>query len=127
MAYKEERIGEISQLAINQQSLSPDAEMSDWLLYYRLRDIYREHNMGLISSAEGAEQKKQAVKQYERDDEHFATAEKIIAWHGKWWSDIESAAKAYTDNPCVETADAFFTAVYNAKRKRDEDTGMDGA
>lgn len=124
MSYKEERVWEISQLAVNKQPLSNDSEMSDWLLYYRLRDIYQEHSAGLISFDEGAERKIQAVKQYERDDEHFDTANKIIAWHGKWWAEIELAAKAYTDNPCVETADAFFNAVYHTKRKRDEEVNL---
>ena len=94
--------------------------MPEELLWYRLRDIYAKHRSGLISAQSGANLKREAVAQYDMDKKTMQSAERIVAWHGKWWREIEIAAKMYTDNPCVQTSDVFFSAVYQARRKERE-------
>lgn len=113
-------VDEISYCAMGDMMPPGELTMPEELLWYRLRDIYAKHRSGQISAQDGAERKKKAVAQYDMDKKTMQSAERIVAWHGKWWKEIEIAAKMYTDNPCVQTADVFFSAVYQARRKERE-------
>lgn len=116
----------IAHCALAEMMPPGEPSVADMVLWYRLRDIYRDHRAGRISPADGTEKKNNALRQYERDKEHLDMADKIILWHGQWWGAIENAAKAYTGNPGIETADEFFRTVYNAKRKEREDIASPG-
>ena len=113
-------VDEISYCAMGDMMPPGELTMPEELLWYRLRDIYAKHRSGLINAQSGAILKHEAVAQYDMDKKTVQSAERIVAWHGKWWKEIEIAAKMYTDNPCVQTADVFFSAVYHARRKERE-------
>lgn len=113
-------VDEISYCAMGDMMPPGELTMPEELLWYRLRDIYAKHRSGLINAQSGASLKREAIAQCDMDKKTIQSAERIVAWHGKWWKEIEIAAKMYTDNPCVQTAGVFFSAVYQARRKERE-------
>ena len=77
----------------------------EWLLWYRMRDIYEGVRNGSMSKAEGAKEKEEAVRSYHHGEEQF---ERNILF----WKRIEQAGIRYGKERTVEAADAFYEAVY---------------
>lgn len=88
----------------------------DRLLYYELRDIYRDYNAETLSLQTGEALKRKAVREYDRFIRKLADAEKTEFEHAKFWQRVEAAAVAYAKQPTVENADAFYEAVYRIPR-----------
>lgn len=86
------------------------------LLFFELRELYRQHKKGEIVPQVGAAKKRKAVAEYDRFAMKLADADKVIAYEANFWKRVELSAKEYTANPSIETADAFFEAVYRLRR-----------
>lgn len=95
----------------------PDTTMTvpELLLWYQLRDVYNLVKRGRWTTPAGQNAKEKCVQAF---DMH----QSLYEWHNKLWQRIEHAAKNYTSNPSIETADAFYKAVYgvNPIHKEDE-------
>lgn len=98
-------------------------EREEWgnaerLLYYRLRDVYRQFRQKLITQESGADKKQKAIEQYKLDKQNAEKADGIVAWHVKFWNRVEQAGTEYRTSPSIETADKFVEAVYRVPRKQ---------
>ena len=99
---------EISKLAYDAEP--PESALSyEWLLWYRLRDIYARVRTGELSEERGRKAKRDAVNTFHAEREAFER-------EAQFWRKIESAAIAYA-KAAVHTpeADAFYTAVYGVR------------
>ena len=100
-------IDELSRLAYS--GTPPDGAMPyEWLLWYRLRDIYSKVRNGSITKQDGAKAKQDAVSSYQTDKTlHDASV--------KLWARIEQAGTRYAKDKTISNADAFYAAVYGVK------------
>lgn len=94
----------------------PDTVLTvpELLLWYQLRDVYELVKSGKWTVSAGQNAKETCVQSFE-------THRKLYEWHDKLWQRIEYAAKNYTSNPSIETADAFYKAVYGVNPIHKED------
>ena len=100
-------IDELSRLAYS--GTPPDgASQPEWLLYYRLKEIYASVRSGGMSKADGAKAKQDAVSSYETDKTlHDASV--------KLWARIEQSGTRYAKDKTIDNADAFYAAVYGVR------------
>ena len=103
----------------------PETEMScpERCLWYALRDVYSRFQSGDIKKEQSIQEKNKAVKQFEQDNGVLSSAKKIIAHNASMWAEIELANSMYAMDRTLENADAFVSAVYGVKLKR-EGTGV---
>ena len=106
---------EISALAAQEEK--PDCDMTaiDWLLWYVLRDVYRDFKQGLISKEKGAERKRQALDIWERQTDRYHADRDLINRVVQLWKNVEAAASAYRKDRTLENADAIMTAIYGMR------------
>ena len=98
---------EISRLAF--MGTPPEtAPPYEWLLYYRLHDIYSAVRDGIMTKVDGANNKAVAVQSYETDKGLYER--QVLLWRR-----IEQAAKQYSTDRTVENADEFYMAVYGVR------------
>lgn len=112
-------VDQIAKLAAQNIVPSEKLSLSESLLWYRLRDLYRNFAQGSISKDNAAAEKQKIVKQYNADKQAQETAERYIAHHAELWRKIEGAATAYRTNKTIENADKFVEAVYGVKMKEE--------
>ena len=110
-------VDKIAKLAAQNIVPSEKLSLAETLLWYRLRDLYRNFSQGSISKENAAVEKQKIVKQYNADKQTQETAERYIAYHAKLWRNIEVAHMAYRQNKTIENADKFIEAVYGVKMK----------
>lgn len=110
-------VDKIAKLAAQNAVPSDKLSLSETLLWYRLRDLYRNFSQGSISKENAAVEKQKAVKQYNADKQAQEAAERYIAYHAKLWRNIEVAHMAYRQNKTIENADKFIEAVYGVQMK----------
>ena len=97
-------VDELSRLAYS--DTPPDSAMPyEWLLWYRLRDIYSNVRDGSISKADGAKQKEQAVNSYQTDKALYDASVQL-------WTRIEDASVRYDKEHTIEAADGLYEALY---------------
>lgn len=89
--------------------------MPEWLLFYRLRDLYRKFSKGSISKEIGAEEKARILMEYKRGVDREQASDRFLAHHAMLWKNIEMAANCYKENKTIENADKFVEAVYRVK------------
>lgn len=100
-------VDELSRLAYS--GTPPDGvSQPEWLLWYRLRDIYSKVRDGAITKQNGAEQKQIAVNTYQTDKTLYDASVKL-------WTRIEDAGTQYAKDKTIPNADAFYAAVYGIK------------
>ena len=99
----------------------PDKEMTcpERCLWYALRDVYRRFQAGDLKKEQCVREKNRAIKQFELDRNTLNQAKKIIDHNAAMWAEIELAGSLYTMDRTLENADAFVTAVYGVKQKRE--------
>ena len=97
MAYKNERPG------------VQDMSIPEWLLWYRLRDAYREY---ANQPEEGAKQKQIWIAQYIRDRNDWVRTKEVHAHMAAQWKRIEEPAKKFVRDRTVESGIAFLESVY---------------
>lgn len=108
---------EISRLALRKADPDEnDLHGPDRLLYFELREIYRAHKQDKEPIQIGQAKKIKAIRERDRFAKILAEADKAREYDAALWKRIEFAAKQYTTNPSVETADAFYFAVYQVHR-----------
>lgn len=112
-------VDQIAKLAAQNIVPPEKLSLSESLLWYRLRDLYRTFAAGSISKENAATEKKRIVKQYNADKNTEEAAERYIAYHSELWRNIECAAMAYRENKTIENADKFVEAVYGLKMKEE--------
>lgn len=109
---------ELSRLAYS--GTPPDSAMPyEWLLWYRLRDIYDKVKRHEMTKADGAAQKQTAVNSYQAEMEQHERCVKL-------WQRIEQAGTAYAKDKTIENADRFYKAVYGVPAGKDVNTRPDG-
>ena len=92
----------------------PDSGMTyiDWLLWYMLRDIYREYSAGELTKEQGAERKRQAMEIYQRECELNARYRELCSRVSELWKRLEEASSAYRKDRTLENADKMMEIVY---------------
>ena len=108
-------VDEISLLAYqNRKPDIHDLTVPQWLLWYRLRDVYREC---ADNPEAGAEQKRIAVSQYGQDIANWVKTKEVYEYMSDYWKRIEPSASKYALEQTVESGNEFFEAVYGVPVK----------
>lgn len=89
--------------------------------YIALRGLYQQYRVGAIDRETAIADKQMIVKAARDAESMEAFSDKLIQSTVALWKEIEGAGNAFAKEPSLETADAFFYAVYHVKRK----TGVD--
>lgn len=110
-------VDQISKLAAQDIVPAEKLSFSETLLWYRLRDLYRNFSQGSISKDNATAEKQKIVKQYNTDKQTEEATERYIEHSAKLWRNIESAATEYSNNKTIENANKFVEAVYGVKMK----------
>lgn len=100
-------VDEIARLAYEGKPLE-SALPHEWLLWYRLRDIYGQVRAGTMRKEAGAKVKTTAVNSFHSEREAFE--QNVLLWQR-----IEPAAVAFAKNPSIDTANSFYEAVYRMR------------
>lgn len=114
----QDAVDRVSIAASNETGEREEWGNAERLLYFKLRDLYREFKAGRISQASGSDRKQKAIEQYKLDKQNAEKADGIVAWHVKFWNRIEQAGTEYRTAPSIETADKFVEAVYRVPRRQ---------
>lgn len=105
-------IDKISVFAAKGEMPKENISLSEWLLFYRLRDLYRDFEKGNVGIESGKEKKDKIIKQFKSDNEQ----ERRVSEHYKRLNEtmkrIEISAMNYAQNKTIENADRFMEAVY---------------
>jgi len=110
---KADIVEQISKCAMTEQTDSSVLTgPAEWLLYYRLRDVYRDFRRGTIKAEQGTQQKNLAIRQYRNDIEQSRLSGEILHQHAKMWQRIEQSATAYRKERTTDNADRLLTALY---------------
>ena len=85
-------------------------DIADSCLYVALKNLYAMYRHGLISRKDATEEKKRLMQNWTTDKSkiEFLNRESD-ALRGK----IGTASEDYKNNPCIETADKLYAALYN--------------
>ena len=97
-------VDEISRLAYS--GTPPDtAQSHEWLLWFRLREIYQRVLSGMDTKTAGRLAKEDAVRRYEVDRDQFNRS--VL-----FWKRIEAPGTAFAKEPTIENAVRLYEAVY---------------
>jgi hypothetical protein len=100
------------QSAANGKPIPDDlTNLADTALYIALRGLYGQYRSGRIGKEQAISEKRKLVKDYFEWKADHDLFRKI----SRRWKELSELCKAYTDDPCVETADRFIGAVYGLK------------
>ena len=105
-------VEEIARFALNETVSNVAMNLSEKILWFNMRDIYRDFRSGKITKAQGEIRKKEAIKEYEQNENERRFTEKYMDSMASMWIRIENAAITYTFDKTIEHADAFKEAVY---------------
>ena len=96
--------------AMRGDPLPKGLDVADSCPYIALTNLYAMYRQGLISSKHASEEKKRLLQNWETDKSkiEFLNRESD-AMRGK----IGTASEDYKNNPCIETADKLYAALYN--------------
>lgn len=85
-------------------------DIADSCLYVALKNLYAMYRKNLISRKDASEEKKRLFQNWKTDKSkiEFLNRESD-ALRGK----IGTASEDYKNNPCIETADKLYDALYN--------------
>lgn len=103
---------QISQLAAKQEMPPDGMTYVDWLLWYMLRDIYRDFKSGKLDAQKGAERKRHALEVWEKESFRVRQLNELADSAGKLWKRIEIAGCNYRKDRTLENADALMKAIY---------------
>jgi len=112
-------VDKIAKLAAQNIVPSEKLSLAETLLWYRLRDLYRNFSQGSIRKENATVEKQKIIKQYNAEKNTEETAERYIAYHAELWRNIECAAMAYKESKTIENADKFVESVYGVKMKEE--------
>ena len=106
---------QISQFAAKNEMPEDGMTYVDWLLWYMLRDIYRDFKAGRLDAEKGAERKKHSLSIWEKETFRVRQLNELADGAGKLWKRVEMAANAYQTNRNLQNADAMIEAIYGIK------------
>lgn len=117
---------QISQLAAKQEMPADGMTCTDWLLWYMLRDIYRDFKAGRLDAEKGSERKKHSLSIWEKESFRVRQLNELADSAGKMWKRVEMAANAYRLNRSLQNADKLIEAIYNVPvdHEQNEQTGQ---
>lgn len=108
-------IEEIEDLAYRKAPMPDNLEnMTQINAFQAFRNLYDFASRVRMDPAQGKREKAEIIKTYKIGELN----EKLLDSTNKLWKAIEIAGAAYCANPCVETADAFYEAVYGGARRK---------
>lgn len=107
-------IDQLEDIAFNGGPMPDLRSQAQCVLFQAFRNLYSYAKRVNMSPAQGRREKSEILKAYEINRFLEDMQEKDI----QRWKRMELAAAEYAKNPCVETADKFYEAVYRAKRKK---------
>lgn len=116
---------QISQLAAKQEMPEDGMTCTDWLLWYMLRDIYRDFKAGRLDAEKGAERKQHSLSIWEKESFRVRQLNELADSAGKMWKRVEMAANAYRLDRTLQNADKLIEAIYNVPVSNEHD-GTDG-
>ena len=85
-------------------------DIADSCLYIALKNLYAMYQNKLISRKDATEEKRRLIYNWETDKSKIESLNRdsdILR------AKIGSASEDYKNNPCVETADKLYAALYN--------------
>lgn len=115
----------IMRAASNTELPDNEGDVLDVLLWYKMRDVYRQHAIGEITAEEGARKKVKLLRWYEQERHRMRMKQQCDEQHAINWARIEAASRAYAHEPSIETGDAFFEAIYGCRPARRQNGGGD--
>lgn len=104
---------QISQLAARQEMPPDGMTYVDWLLWYMLRDIYRDFKSGKLDAQKGAERKQHSLSIWEKESFKARQLNELADSAGQLWKRVEMAANDYRKNRSLKNADKVIEAIYN--------------
>ena len=93
----------------------------DWLLWYMLRDVYRDFKAGKLDAEKGAERKQHSLSIWEKESFRVRQLNELADSAGKLWTRIETAADTYRLNRTLQNADRLIEAIYNVPVSTNDD------
>lgn len=96
--------------AMNGQPLPKGLDIADSCLYVALKNLYAMYRNKMISRKDATEEKRRLIYNWETDKSkiEFLNRDSDILK-----AKIGAASEDYKNNPCVETADKLYAALYN--------------
>ena len=118
-------VEKIMVLAYNWKELPPsELALPERCLWLMLANIYKRFREEDLTKEQGERLKNEAMKTYQADRLRLRELEgckssigQLRKEHAEMWQRIEIAGNQYGMKKTVETADAFYQAVYNVKPK----------
>lgn len=108
-------IEEIEDLAFCKAPMPDLDSQADILAFQSFRSLYDFAARVSMSPEQGKREKAQIVHAHRISK----ALEELQNSTNRMWKRIEITAAEYCKNPCVETADRLYTAIYGAKRKKE--------
>ena len=96
--------------AMHGEPLPKGLDVADSCLYIALKNLYAMYRQGLISRKDASEEKKRLLQNWETDKSKI---EFLNRESDAMRDKIGTASEDYKNNPCIETADKFYAALYN--------------
>lgn len=98
----------------NHKPEQSELTIPEWLLWYRLRDVYRDCKN---DPEKGKREKDAVLLRYDLDKSHWVRVSEVYKKLAKQWQDIEGPARAFAFDRTIENAERFFEAVYKVPLK----------
>ena len=96
--------------AMQGEPLPKGLDVADSCLYVALKNLYAMYRKGLISRKDASEEKKRILQNWETDKSKI---EFLNRESDAMRDKIGTASEDYKNNPCIETADKLYAALYN--------------
>ena len=96
--------------AMHGNPLPKGLDIADSCLYIALKNLYAMYRQGLISRKDSSEEKKRILQNWETDKSKI---EFLNRESDAMRDKIGTASEDYKNNPCIETADKLYAALYN--------------
>lgn len=90
--------------------------------YQALRHLYALYHRKAIPREEAAQEKRKIRAQYELAKADFETNRRNNLAHAKLWKEIEAASNRFGQERTLESAEAFYRAVYGCGLKGKEES-----
>ena len=85
-------------------------DIADSCLYVALKNLYAMYRKNLIRRKDASEEKKRLLQNWETDKSKI---EFLNRESDELRNKIGTASEDYKNNPCIETADKLYAALYN--------------
>lgn len=90
----------------------------DQVYFQGLSSLYARFRSGSITRERGSMEKKMLLRERNRDLETYKWWDRCMMDSAKLWMRIEQAGHSFAKNQTIETAIAFYEAVYNIRIKK---------